>query len=307
MVPALTCQTFVISGLTVDVYSYPQLNTTHTTAKKRPLVVQFLLHSAFSSSKKTRWVVESFFEKLAKKREGTQAVLADLLIITFDHRNHGVRLVDQIANYPWSKIPERNNDRHAIDMYAIEVGTALDACFLVDFLPSYLFPNNERVVTEWVIAGLSLGGHSAWIALARDRRFRVGIPIIGAADYVSAITHIAKRSNIPMETPYFPDSLYESIKIYDPPCTSFDSPSPDNPFLGKKILAIYAEKDDLVPWAVSKDFFERLHVGGQGSKRAIVMEKVKHQVTPRMIDEWVGFVWDVSLRPAAELTATSKL
>ena len=44
-------------------------------------------------------------------------------------------------------------------------GTAKDVSYLIDFLPAYLFPNNERPIDQWLIAGKSLGGHATWIAL----------------------------------------------------------------------------------------------------------------------------------------------
>lgn len=69
-----------------------------------------------------------------------------------------------------------------IDMYSIQsafliryaetrlndsytAGTAKDVSFLIDFLPAYLFPSGERTISQWMIAGISLGGHSTWIAL----------------------------------------------------------------------------------------------------------------------------------------------
>ena len=36
---------------------------------------------------------------------------------------------------------------------------------LIDFIPAYLFPHNERKIDLWVVLGKSLGGHSTWIAL----------------------------------------------------------------------------------------------------------------------------------------------
>ena len=36
----------------------------------------------------------------------------------------------------------------SIDMYAMQRGTARDISFLVDFLPSYLFPNGEKVIEK---------------------------------------------------------------------------------------------------------------------------------------------------------------
>ena len=36
----------------------------------------------------------------------------------------------------------------------------------MDHLASLLYPMGERTIVEWGIAGVSLGGHSTWIALA---------------------------------------------------------------------------------------------------------------------------------------------
>ena len=44
-------------------------------------------------------------------------------------------------------------------------GTAHDVSFLIDFLPAYLFPNEERTISQWLVTGISLGGHSTWIVL----------------------------------------------------------------------------------------------------------------------------------------------
>ena len=48
----------------------------------------------------------------------------------------------------------------SIDMYAMQRGTARDISFLVDFLPSYLFPNGEKVIEKYGVTGFSLGGGS---------------------------------------------------------------------------------------------------------------------------------------------------
>lgn len=44
-------------------------------------------------------------------------------------------------------------------------GTAYDVSWLIDFLPAYLYPRGERKITEWLVAGVSLGGGSAWTVL----------------------------------------------------------------------------------------------------------------------------------------------
>lgn len=50
-------------------------------------------------------------------------------------------------------------------------GTARDVSFLIDFLPAYLYPDGERQIKQWGVIGVSLGGHSTWIALKDGRCF----------------------------------------------------------------------------------------------------------------------------------------
>jgi hypothetical protein len=54
-----------------------------------------------------------------------------------------------------------------LELIPHEAGTAEDVSFLIDHLPSFLYPLGERTIVEWGICGVSLGGHSTWIALAR--------------------------------------------------------------------------------------------------------------------------------------------
>lgn len=91
---------------------------------------------------------------------------------------------------------------------SVLAGGARDVSFLIDFLPAYLFPNGERTISTWAVAGVSLGGHSTWHCLkdgtkvlpslfgvfrssfwvqlpAIDPRVTIGIPIIGTTDPLS--------------------------------------------------------------------------------------------------------------------------
>jgi hypothetical protein len=52
-------------------------------------------------------------------------------------------------------------------MYSTLSGGANDVSMLIDYLPSYLFPNDEHKIVECGIAGKSLGGECAWICLAK--------------------------------------------------------------------------------------------------------------------------------------------
>ncbi len=100
---------------------------------------------------------------------------------------------------------------------------------------------------------------------------------------------------MPTQPPYFPDSLIAYIKQNDAiysPYTALDS---SNPFLGKKILALSGAKDLLVPWAVTKSFFNQLNVGVDGVKRVIVESEAGHELTTGMIKETALFVWEQAL------------
>jgi hypothetical protein len=45
------------------------------------------------------------------------------------------------------------------------VGAVKDVSFLIDVLPAYIFPKDERLIGECVVAGFSLGGHATWLTL----------------------------------------------------------------------------------------------------------------------------------------------
>lgn len=46
-------------------------------------------------------------------------------------------------------------------------GAVHDLTFLIDHIPAYIYPRAERNIVAWGVAGISLGGHSTWIALTR--------------------------------------------------------------------------------------------------------------------------------------------
>ncbi|KAI0782273.1 hypothetical protein C8Q75DRAFT_787621 [Abortiporus biennis] len=213
-----------------------------------------------------------------------------------DQRNHGERLVSGQANYAWAK-DDTNNDKHAIDMYAIQTGTSKDVSFLIDFLPPYLFPSGERFIKEFIVSGFSLGGHSTWITLRDDPRVRIGIPIIGCADYLSLISERATLSGLSTGPPHIPDSLKELVLRNDPVNSPYHVADSSNPFFGKKILALSGGIDKAVPWSHTVPFFEKLEVGPEGVKESVVSPGVGHTVTPEMLSRLVDFIWAHALKP----------
>ncbi|KAG2105169.1 Alpha/Beta hydrolase protein [Suillus cothurnatus] len=289
-----TKQTLLVGGLLVDVYSHP----TSSTSSTDPIHALFFLHGRSESAQEAHLVdtVKVIFNESYGSGSGVSGEMKkDLIVVAFDHRNHGTRLIDQKRNLAWSEDPAENNDQHAIDMYTIQTGTAEDVSFLIDHLPSFLYPLGERTIVEWGIGGTSLGGHSTWIALSREPRLTLGIPIIGCPDYTKLISKRAKSSRIPFAPPYFPTSFKTYIETHDPAKLPYRVKDASNPFFGKKVLVLSGKEDRLVPWVASAEFVEGLEVGEGGVKRVVVEEGAGHECTNGMrreaglfVRKWLG-------------------
>jgi len=263
-----------------------------------PIAAFFLLHGRLSSTKRVERIAESLIQltRRVPKSIELQKDQRDLIVITFDHRNHGTRLVDPKANNGWSKDNDKNNDRHPLDMYSIQTGTARDVSFLIDFIPAYLYPSAERTISTWGVAGISLGGHSTWISLSSDPRVNIGIPIVGCPDFLTLMTERAKQYSLPIAPPYMPHHLLSYIHQHDPTSTPFSVLDTSNPFLGKKILILCGGLDTLVPYSAGKDFVEKLQVGKDGIKKVVIMSDAGHECTTAMVAEMARFIQTEALQ-----------
>ncbi|KAI0048999.1 alpha/beta-hydrolase [Auriscalpium vulgare] len=284
-------QTFNVGGLEVHVHLKADLLSSKA---EGPVAALIALHGRTGSCRDFDETAQAIF-KWADEAASSGKNHRDFIFVTFDQRNHGARTVDAFANGGWDKEPEKHNQRHALDMYAIQTGTARDVSFVIDYLPAYVFPNDERTISEWAVAGVSLGGHAAWLTLRNEPRVRIGIPIIGCPDYLTLIDLRADKHGIPLAPPYMPESLRTIVHRDDPASAGFRSTKPgENPFLGKRILVLSGEADTLVPWVASSDFVEGLEVG-EGRKKVLLLNGVKHEYTPEMIRELFEFFWEESL------------
>jgi pimeloyl-ACP methyl ester carboxylesterase len=163
-----------------------------------------------------------------------------LIAVSFDQRNHGTRMIDELANESW----KNGNPRHAQDMFSIfrelpqlnklycsnqaTEGTARDTSVLMDYLASYTFPNGEHKITKNLVLGVSLGGHAAWSCLLHEPRISAGVVIIGCPDYINLMADRARLSKLPSWTKSdppgveilgsedLPSSFLETVKQYDP-------------------------------------------------------------------------------------------
>ncbi|KZT73578.1 alpha/beta-hydrolase [Daedalea quercina L-15889] len=283
-------QTVVIGGIAVNVYSLPG-----ATEPSAPVAVLFFLHGRTGKAGDCEWVAHSTLEWTDELRKSAGVQGQDLLVVTLDQRNHGDRTVDVRANSGWREQPPERNDRHAYDMYAIFAGTSRDVSFLIDFLPSYLYPSGERTISQWFVGGISLGGHATWYTLRHEPRVKLGIPVIGCPDYLALMSKRAALNGIPFEPPYIPKTFLSVVAQQDPSTALYKAADSSNPFYGKKVLVLSGGSDKLVPWTASKEFVDNLNVGPAGIKEVVVAPGVGHECTKDMVRAMSKFLWEQAL------------
>ncbi|KAI0293805.1 Alpha/Beta hydrolase protein [Russula brevipes] len=184
-------------------------------------------------------------------------------------------------------------------MYGMLVGAVKDISFLIDILPAYIFPNDERTVGRWVLAGFSLGGHATWLGLRHEPRIRVGISICGCPDYLGLMEQRAERLGIPRAPPYIPASLRVLVRAHDTVA------APAGTFVGKRVLVLAGADDALVPWAASRAFVEALDVGRGGRKEVVVVQGAQHEFTDGMREEMFRFFWEEALVSEAAMRCSA--
>ncbi|GAA6003312.1 alpha/beta hydrolase family protein [Rhodotorula paludigena] len=300
-----------VGGLPVAVYGLDKLTAAEPGAPARDLAVLFLLHGRMGRADHA--LIHGFADRLVEHAHEQRTAdreqrAKDLLVVAFDQRNHGHREVERERNLGWveggsKRAKERkelglaegelDNARHATDMMALQTGTARDVSFLIDFLPPALFPHDERTVTDWFCAGISLGGHATWLALAHEPRISLGIPIIGSPSTLTLLSHRAAHlpaphGPLPLAAPTFPASLIALFKRTDP------DQVPRETWRGRRILVLSGADDKLVNFVNggSEKFVERLREEGtECTVETWVQEKTGHACTPEMIERACEFVW----------------
>ncbi|KAG0149497.1 hypothetical protein CROQUDRAFT_653575 [Cronartium quercuum f. sp. fusiforme G11] len=303
---SITFRDHVISGLPIRAWNYPRPGGTESKAE---VACIFLLHGRLGTSAHVEPFARRLIEK-ANDRLTNESASKHLIIVTFDHRNHGHRLTSLQANHSWTTHPDISatpieNPTHALDMYAIQTGTAHDVSMLIDFLPAYLYPHEPRAITSWGIVGLSLGGHSAWLC-ATDPRIRFMVPIIGSPDYETLMRHRAAQSDppIPFGPPHFPYSLIDLIRQKDP--CQLDSKI----WEGKHLLVLSGAVDRLVNYVDggTSAFVDRLKDENRlASIEVVVEDGAGHQITEAMVEKTGDWIVERVLNEGRNVTRMAAL
>ncbi|KAF2634374.1 hypothetical protein P280DRAFT_260567 [Massarina eburnea CBS 473.64] len=282
--PPISTQTHTISGIIVHVHGLAELPSSVTS-----IACLWLLHPRLQTAQTmapiAADIISAWNARIDHGRAGKHP--KGLIAVSFDQRNHGTRLVDELHNEAW----RQGNPRHAQDMFSCLHGTAVDTSHLLSYLESYIFhtPTAPKI-TQHLALGISLGGHAAWHCILSDPRITAAVVGIGCPDYTRLMTDRARLSKLDTYTSStppganflgskdFPQALVDSIAKHDPaglllpgyfdPSSPSSEPPPSKAQLdrfkilvrdrlhGKQILNLSGMDDKLVPYAAGEPFLK---------------------------------------------------
>ncbi|KAI8096598.1 uncharacterized protein BX664DRAFT_258104 [Halteromyces radiatus] len=152
-----------VNGLQLSVYGLTEYKKL---PENTPVAVMFALHGRLQNKSKMEAISQVLCSLNASK--GGKPRSRHLLVVTFDHVNHGSRLVDKKANFSW-KEGKHQNPNHAIDMWSMFRSGARTVSELIDVLEYYLF-DSGRPVQVWGCLGFSMGAHATFLAAANGKK-----------------------------------------------------------------------------------------------------------------------------------------
>ncbi|KAI9698890.1 MAG: hypothetical protein M1820_007311 [Bogoriella megaspora] len=327
-------KTFTIAGIQTDVFGLEELPPSAT-----EVACLWLLHPRKQRKETMTPVAMTSVQEWNNRVKDGRAGLSSkgLIAVAFDQRNHGTRLVDELANEAW----RQGNQRHAQDMFSIYQGTGTDTSLLLDYLPAYAFPRGERQLTTNLVLGVSLGAHAAWHCIMNDSRFIAAVIVVGCPDFLALMADRARKSKLESWTsskppgsqffgsPDFPPALLQTVQVYDPASTLISMldvndedrlsrlskpererlrPVMEDRLGGRKILNMAGGDDKLVPYSCGEAFLKFLKgavapggwFSGQGTSiEDIVYDGVGHEFTPAMRERALNFICDILLTDGA--------
>jgi len=150
-----------IAGFPVYVYGLKELAPPVNGTVPEVAVVVYM-HGRHKSAMIEDSIVRILYGNIRQHMTANPAGSAkDLLIVSYDGLNHGNRTTD-----PNQCEGLEQNPRFLVDMYAMMLNNRDMVSFIIDYLPAFVFPRDERLITSWIACGRSLGGHSTWHVLA---------------------------------------------------------------------------------------------------------------------------------------------
>jgi len=267
-----------IAGFQVYLYGVDEL----TPEQAKDTTVLFHVHGRT----RTYQDVEPIAHQLLAATKQRGKIQKGLVIATFDNRNHGQRAIDDISIQDW----KAGNPKHAQDMLSMIDGITLDVRTVIKFLESYV--GGTFVPTQFIMTGLSLGGHVAWNVLAEEPLVKTAVPIIGSPD----LTHLLldrlggykSAAEVPPGTKEWPESIARLYQARDESVTKIS---------GKRILILNGALDPLVPSRFTRPWVQE-H-GDQNDVTFVEQADTGHWLSHQMMDRMVDWLFK-DLAPSSQ-------
>ncbi|CAD6572983.1 MAG: hypothetical protein TREMPRED_000703 [Tremellales sp. Tagirdzhanova-0007] len=283
----VSCKDVSIVGLDVKVYGLEEIK--HNSL---PIAAVIALHGRTNNQKQMAFFSYGLLgqEKALSKGKNRRR---DMIVITLDLPNHGERTVDKNVNLAFDR-----NPRHLYDMAACVTGGCRDVSQVIDYIAAYLFPNGERVIDEYIATGVSMGGNVTWRLLREEPRINIAIPILGLP-FESFARYVGARA-IKLGFPFTPPTYPPSLRPL------FESPVPHDAYVGKKILSLHGERDQLVPYHYGEADIETVlsRAAIKGEMEVWKQEGAGHVVTVEMVKRTAEWIWRWALSADVSMHAS---
>lgn len=293
-------ETLLVAGL--EVYAY------YSKAKSNPfdpksigddesLKVMFSLHGRNGSAQESDGLYRDLVARYYKESSGQS-----LVIITFDHRNHGKRTVNKDRNKTWKE----GNDSHGADMLSIIAGGVADVKTIYDYLPALIPGLSKYKKVTHVMSGISMGAMTTLrVAVQHPGIFSGAVSLIGSFDLTSSLMnrlHDFGRSALYKES-Y--DSLSKSFEPRLYPRELFDVVAKDDTYCANnydlddklKTFLMFGDHDNIIPSSRSEPFLTKHGKKFKSRKDFDSKEQFQaikynagHEVTTEMREDWTNWL-----------------
>ncbi|CAK7219664.1 hypothetical protein SBRCBS47491_003923 [Sporothrix bragantina] len=245
--PRSSKKTINIAGFHVYLYGVDEL----TPGQARDTTVVFHIHGRTRTYKDAEDLAHQVLHELRQR----PATRKGLVVATFDNRNHGER-----------------------------AGIVVDVQTVMTFLESYV--EEWFVPTQFIISGMSLGGHISWDLLARDPRVQAAVIIVGCPDLTHMLNErldsylgtkgASQQSPLPKEWPTSVERLYVARDEQVARIT------------GKTILILNGAIDPLVPSKFTQAWLAKY--GANNDVMFVEQEATGHALSVQMVEKIVDWL-----------------
>lgn len=284
----------VIAGIEVYAYYFKDHSTPFDfnppKGNGETLKLLYLMHGRERSAETS----EELAKALLKKYYSISPEATALVVLTYDHRNHGRRVVNSERNWSWG-----GNRTHAPDMLSMIEGAVVDLTTIHDYFPSYapFYKNFKKVIH--LVSGVSMGGHAAIkVTVKYPGLFDGAAPIVGCFDLTSLLlnrlknfekTTLYKEPYSALKLEYeeafrYPEALFKLSSKEDSQTEHFY----DTEKL--KTFALFGKDDPLVPLNYSQPFLKRHNQIAKSPEDfdesvqfQAIKYRAKHEVTEEMV------------------------